>query len=212
MRRRRALVTILALGAAGFWGAFVQAPAGDRSGRDFDSVRLADLEVRMWQAYYGKQKVRLFALLVQTLREQFRYPWAKATLVAFRFARAAATFGDARGAYDEVLPDLEAGYAIARDWTGNGFDAKAVAQAELAWWVARRDPEASTPENVGRLIAKEYALFWNVPEKAVGPSGFLRARAGRLRDDGGANADWPEVRKVLLESYSNLHAALRPRT
>jgi hypothetical protein len=29
--------------------------------------RMADLELRMWQAYYGKERVQLFALLVAEL-------------------------------------------------------------------------------------------------------------------------------------------------
>ena len=52
-----------------------------------------------------------------------------------------------------VLPDLEHAYAIAKDWTGATYDPSAVARAELAWWIARRDPAARSPENVGALIA-----------------------------------------------------------
>jgi hypothetical protein len=37
---------------------------------------------------------------------------------------------------------------------------------------------------------------------------ILRARAGKLRDDGGTDADWPEVSRLLHESYRRLRADL----
>ena len=36
-----------------------------------------------------------------------------------------------------------------------------------------------------------------------------RARLGRLRDDGGANADWATVSELLRASYRSLRAAVR---
>src|SRR5262245_34667807 len=124
-------------------------PRGTRSMRAFDPVRLADLETRMWQAYYAKEKVRLFTLLIAMLRDQYHYSWATATLEGFHLARAAATFGDLRGGYDVVLPDLEAAYTKAKSWTHAEFDPRAVARAELAWWVARRVPGQNSAEQIG---------------------------------------------------------------
>jgi hypothetical protein len=69
-------------------------PRGPRSMRQFNPTRLADLEVRMWQAYYAKERVRLFSLLVTLLREQYHYSWAMAATEGYHLARAAATFGD----------------------------------------------------------------------------------------------------------------------
>jgi hypothetical protein len=160
VRRSRALLVGLAIAAA-FVAAFaLTPPRGPRSMRVFQPARLADLEVRMWQAYYAKERVRLFVLLVTMLREQYRYPWATAVAEGFHLARAAATFGDATGHYEVVLPDLEAAYGAARAWTGAAFDPGAVARAELAWWVARRVPGRNSPEQIGRLIADEYALLY----------------------------------------------------
>jgi hypothetical protein len=76
----------------------------------------------MWKAYYAKARVRLFRGLVVSLHEHYRYPWAKASQMAFYLARAAARFGDLRGDYDQVLPDLERAYRIAGDWTGARYD------------------------------------------------------------------------------------------
>ena len=120
--------------ASGIVAAFALAfvltpPRGARSMREFNPPRLANLEVRMWQAYYAKERLRLFGLLVTMLHEQYHFSWATATLEGFHLARAAATFGDLRGGYDVVLPDLEAAYAKAKSWTQAEFDPRAVARA-----------------------------------------------------------------------------------
>src|ERR1041384_3007872 len=96
---KRALIAF-AIAAAFILAFAVTPPKGPRSMRHFDPDRLADLEVRMWQAYYSKEKVRLFALLVTMLHEQYRYSWATAAREGFHLARAAARFGDLRGGYD----------------------------------------------------------------------------------------------------------------
>ncbi len=211
MRRRSVIALLTAvLGVGGVYAVGFHTPKGPRSLRHFEPDRLADLELEMWQAYYRKERLRLFRLLVITLREQYRYSWARAGQAAFHLARAAATFGDARGDYESVLPDLERAYAIARDWSSAGFDPSQVARAELEWWVARRDPARNSPASVGALIAHEYALLYGVPQERVAEAGRLRAEAGALRDAGGAQADWPEVARLLRESYRRLYAAIGP--
>lgn len=183
-------------------------PGGPRSMREFNPTRLADLELRMWKAYYAKDRTRLFGLLVTMLREQYRYSWATATRQAFHLARAAATFGDAKDHYEIVLPDLEAAYGMAKSWLDAGFDPRAVAQAELAWWVARRMPGQNSAEQVGRLIAQEYALLYESSTERVAPAALLRATAAKMRDDQAARPDWDRIGQLLEQSYRELHAAL----
>jgi hypothetical protein len=185
-------------------------PPGARALAVFDPDRLAELETDMWQAYYAHQNLRLFAGLVTMLREQYRYSWWKAAVAGFHLARAARTFGDSRSEYEQVLPDLENGYSIMKDWTGSCFDPRAVARAELAWWVARRIQGQNSAEHVGRLIAEEIALLFSVPSDRLLEASTLRAKAGKLRDDGGARADWPRVSRLLRQSYRTLHAAVQP--
>ena len=196
--------TLIAVLATGAVVAF-RAPSGPHTLTRFDPDRIARLELEMWQAYYAKQRLHLFTLLVTTLREQYGYSWARAVQAGFHLARAAADFGDLRGNYDQVLPDLESAYDIARTWTSSTFDPHRVAEAELAWWVARRTPGQSDPATVGRLIGEEYAALYAVPYDRVAKAGLLRAEAGHLRDQGGAHADWDRVHALLIESYRALH-------
>jgi len=206
MKRRIAIIVFVVVAIA-LVVALVP-PPGPRSIRTFEPVRLADLELRMWQAYYAKENVRLFGLLVTLLREQYRYSWATAAREAFHLARAAATFGNARSNYEVVLPDLEAAYGTARDWLRARFDSNAVARSELAWWVARRVPGEDRPEQIGSLIADEYALLYEVPRESVLKAAQLRAEAAALRDSQAAQPDWEGIRRLLLDSYVALAAAV----
>jgi len=208
MRWLARLATVVAVVAAFTLAFALTPPRGPRSMRQFEPARLADLEVRMWQAYYAKERVRLFSLLVTMLREQYHYSWATATVEAFHLARAAATFGDLTGSYDVVLPDLEAAYAQARSWTDAGFDPRAVARAELAWWVARRIPGQNSPEQVGRLIAEEYALLYETSREPVEDAALLRAKAASMRDEQAGHPDWSTIGRLLRASYDELRLAL----
>jgi len=208
MRRLRVGSLVLACVIVAALAFALTPPRGARSMREFNPSRLTDLEVRMWQAYYGKERTRLFGLLVTLLHEQYHYSWATATLEGFHLARAAATFGDLRGGYDVVLPDLEAAYAQAKSWTHAEFDPRAVAHAELAWWVARRVPGQNSPEQIGALIADEYALLYETSRARVAPAALLRAEAAALRDAQAGQPDWERIGRLLLQSYSDLRSAL----
>ena len=205
-KKRWAAALLVAVLAAVY--ALVAAPAGPRSIRRFDPDRTADPELRMWMAYYAKDRSRLFALLVTLLHEQYHYSWATAVTEGLHLARAAATFGDLKANYDVVLPDLEKSYDTAGRWLHAGFDPREVARAELAWWVARRTPGHNDPTDVGRLIAEEYALLYEAPLADMMRAGLLRAEAAALRDRQAEQPDWPTIGRLLTESYRDLRANL----
>lgn len=209
MRARRPLLMLAAVAAmVVVYAGFVATPGGPRTGLGVDPDRLADAELDMWKAYYEQRNVALFIDLVSTTRAKYLCTWAGAARIAFHLARAAATFARLRGDYDQVLPDLERGYTLARDWSGAAYEPAAAARAELAWWVARRVPGQDAPDNVGRLIADLNALVYGLPPALMLEASVLRARAGRLRDLGGVNADWAEVSRLLHASYRSLSVAV----
>jgi hypothetical protein len=196
----------MAVAVMAYW--LTAAPSGPRSIREFDPGRTADLELRTWQAYDARARVRMFALVVAMLREQYHYSWSTAAIEGFHLARAAARFGDTTSDYEIVLPDLEAAYETARRWLSAGFDPRDVARAELAWWAARRAPGENDPDQVGRLIAREYALLYEAPLAEMMRPGVLRAEAAALRDSGAGSPDWPAIGGLLSESYRALRANL----
>jgi hypothetical protein len=207
--RRRLFVIIVAvlLGIVIYTG-FITTPPGPRDVRAFDPDRTAAIEVGMWKAYYDQRRAALFFDLVTLTRETYRCPRSTAVRIAFHFARAASTFANIRTAYEQLLPDIEDGYRIARDWSGLTYDPDVIAKAELAWWIARRIPGKDSAEQVGGLIADLNAQFYGVSRDKVLEASILRARAGRLRDAGGPYANWPEIGRLLTESYRSLHKAV----
>jgi len=204
--KKTLLALVLVLGAGGY---ALARPASDEvSIVDFDPYRIADLELRMWQAYYDRDTIRLFRLLVVTLREQYDFSWLTSVSAALDLAQAASTFAELRSNYQSVLPDLEAAYTTTRDWLDAGFDPAEVARAELAWWVARRTPGKNSPEQGGALIADEYALLYEAPRFSVTRAGLLRAEAAALRDAQADNPDWARIGQMLTDSYVDLYASL----
>lgn len=205
---KRTVVATIVVMAGVIAYVLVAPPSGPRTMREFNPERMADLELRMWQAYYAKENARLFVLLVTMLHEQYHYSWATAAREGFHLARAAATFGDREGEYEAVLPDLEAAYATAQNWLHAGFDPRAVARAELAWWVARRTPGEDAAAVVGGLIADEYALLYEVPRHLVENAALLRAQAAALRDVQAGQPDWETIADLLRQSYRALLESL----
>jgi hypothetical protein len=170
----------------------------------------------MWRAYYRRQPLRLFGLLVMAEREQAGVSWPRAVIAAFWLARAAVGFARAHGDYERFAADLARGYRwlkLPRD-----VDVDEVARRELRWWVVRREIGAAAGEAAGQAITRMYAALYNVPEELVAEAGRLRGVAAEVRDRG-AEADpdgptgtgvtyWPSVARLLRDSYRSLHAAL----
>jgi len=199
---------VFAIVLGGGWYVVTMPASDEVSITDFDPYRLADLELQMWQAYYDRDTPRLFRLLVATMREQYDLSWLHATSTAFDLAQAASTFAELQSDYQSVLPDLEAAYTTVRDSVDAGFDPAEVARAELAWWVARRIEGKNSPQQVGALIAEEYALLYAVQPSRVLRAAVLRAEAAALRDRQADNPDWTGIATMLVGSYSELYSAL----
>jgi hypothetical protein len=187
-----------------------------RLGSDFDADRLASLELRAWKAYYRRQALRLFGLLVLALRDQGGAPWPRALWSALWLTRAAVGFARSTGDYDRHAGAIARGYRALR--LPPSIDLDEVGRWELRWWVARRELGLNAGEAAGEAITNLYAAFYNVPRSAVAEAGRLRGLAAEVRDRGAeADADgpkgegaayWPEVARLLRASYRSLSAAV----
>ena len=196
---------VLAIAAAFALAFALTPPRGPRSLRQFDPDRLASLEIRIWQADVSRQQLRHVSLVAAMVRQRYHYSWAMAALEAWRLERAASAFD--RRTDGEALSDLETAYEALRAWTGAGFDPRAVARAELAWWQARRVP-GNNAEPIGALIADEYAQLYDSSRERMAAAALLRAQAMALRDAHAAAPDWSAVTRLLQESWRELQMAL----
>jgi len=187
-----------------------------RWGTDFDADRLATLETRMWKAYYRRQPARLFGWLVLALREQTHVSWFTTLVASLLLTRAAAGFARSSGDYERFAPDIARAYR--RLGLPGDVDAEEVARRELRWWVVRREIGLAAGQAAGDAITRLYAALYDVPEGAVAEAGRLRGHAAEVRDrgaeadpDGPAGAGrayWPEVARLLRDSYRSLKTAV----
>jgi hypothetical protein len=189
---------------------------GPATAAGFEPDRLAALETRMWKAYYRGQPARLFGLLVLALRQQAGASWPRAVASAVLLTRAAVGFARAQGAYDRFAPDVERAYRLL------GLPPHAnvgeVAQWELRWWVVRREIGLAAGTAAGDAIGRLYAAYYGVPIDRVAEAGRLRGLAAEVRDRGAATDPegprgpgrgyWPEVARLLRESYRELARAV----
>jgi hypothetical protein len=187
-----------------------------RWGADFDPDRLAALETAMWKAYYRRQPARLFGHLVQGLREQAHASWPRAVVASLFLTKGAGGFARSTGDYERFAPDVARGYRLLG--LPANIDAEEVARRELRWWVVRREIGLAAGAAAGDAITRLYAALYDMPDSKVAEAGRLRGEAAEVRDRG-ANDDpdgstgpggvyWPEVARLLRDSYRALHEAL----
>lgn len=187
-----------------------------RWGRDFDADELARLETRMWKAYYRRQPARLFILLVKAIRVQAELSWPRSIWASLLLTRAAAGFARATGDYERFAPDIARAYRSMN--LPAHVDVEAVARHELRWWVVRREIGLAAGKEAGDSIADLYASLYDVPRDRVAEAGRLRGLAAEIRDRGATDdpagplgvgaAYWPDVARLLRESYRSLRVAL----
>jgi hypothetical protein len=187
-----------------------------RWGADFDPDRLADLETRMWMAYYRREPARLYGYLLQGLHEQAGASWPRAIAASLFLTKAAAQFAGSTGDYDRFAPDIARGYRLLR--LPADVDADEVARRELRWWVVRREIGLAAGTAAGEAITRLYAELYAVPESTVAEAARLRGEAAEVRDRGASDdpegptgrgaAYWPRVARLLRESYRSLAEAL----
>lgn len=187
-----------------------------RWGSDFDPDRLAALETGMWKAYYRRQPARLFGLLVQGLHEQAHASWPRALASSLLLTKAAVGFARSSGDYERFGPTIARGYQMLG--LPDGVDLEAVARNELRWWVVRREIGLAAGAAAGDAITATYAALYRIAADRVEEAGRLRGLAAEVRDRGAAEdpdgpkgrgaAYWPEVARLLRDSYRSLHVAL----
>ena len=106
-----------------------------------------------------------------------------------------------------MLPDLEAAYARARSWTGASFDAAAVAgPARMVGGAAV--PGQNSAEQIGDLIAAEYALLYETSAGAEREAAMFARRRPRFATQQAGQPDWERISRLLRQSYRELAAAL----
>lgn len=182
--------------------------------KSFNPAATAQLDARMWQAYYSHNFMQLILLLVRLMHTQFGFSWAQSVRAAYYSGRAAAVFRKHSTAesYDRPLKDLEVFFAYVDKHAVESFDSTQVAERELHWWLVHRRPK-QYPESLEDALSAAMASLYQLPARKFSNYANYRAKAMHLRDtaiwEAKAEPDWHEIEELLRQAYSSLKLAIQ---
>lgn len=193
--------------------------------------RVARLETELWEAYYNREWLREFRLLIAMHREFFHMSTLGALLASYRSARAAMAFAPL-DASDRVTAHryLESYYEKVGRSLGSTAGADELADREIHYWIVHRqvarqrlaeiadgrsidDPDLEEIEPVIDAFARLQAVQFNTTPEAMRESATYRAQAASVVDriSGGYSpdvpADWARVEAYLRLAYQGIEEA-----
>jgi hypothetical protein len=220
-KRRTQFIGVLAAFVA-FAGLATIAPWPAATGcasPDFNPGRITYLEKAGWEAYYDRNWLRVFALMVQMNREQFCMPLPAAVAGALDIVRASVAFAPVDNDVPAATAQLQNFYEKARRTRGLQADSQTLAALEMDYWVVHRRlaiARKQAPNHEGDIgpmvdaLAKLHAALFDAPPEAIRRSAELRAAAAKTVDQitGGYSADvqgdWQRIEEYLDEAYERL--------
>ena len=185
--------------------------------RGFVPEMIAYYETEGWRAYYDRNWLRAFGLLVHLCESQFHIPFPRSFLAVYHVIRASIAFVPTDHNLEIVLHHLERFYRIAAAANHSAFDPHLVAQLELQYWVIHRrlaaTPEADKRRLVACVAALHGALFgcppaelWASAESRVEAASAVDRITSRRSND--VTADWVHVAASLRRAYQQVKQAV----
>ena len=185
---------------------------------------VAHYEKEGWAAYYDRNWLRAFWLLVKMNREAFRMSFFKALAAAMDTVRASIAFAPLE---DNDVPKatfhLAQFYKKARESVGISASAQTLAELEMDYWVVHRELAIQRQQNrdnediepmIKALNVLHAALFDSSLEK-MRQSAEWRARAAKTVDritgnySENVDEDWRRVEEYLLNAYRSVQVELQ---
>ena len=188
--------------------------------RSFDPFRIADLEYRMWVAYYLRRRAHLLVASVRLLWLGFGADMAlivPGAWLMMRAVRSWAPFPD--NDPDGAQARMHELYALFSLRFGQPADPARAASLEIDWWRAHRRRQyaphpAETGDELAESVTRLYCYLFGVTEAAVRPAVVHRVQAMDLSDQWvreGCRPDSPLLpleRAALVRAYAALLAAV----
>ena len=194
--------------------------------------RIARIETELWEAYYNRQWLREFRLLIAMHREFFGMGGLTAVAASYDAARAAIAFAPVEGNdIPKVRRFLLRYYEKVRRALNCEASADDLAERELDYWVVHRhvasrrlteinagrpvdDPPPDEIEPVVEAFARLHAGLFNSTDEVMRESAVHRARAtavvdrisGRYSPD--VPGDWLRVEELLRLAYRAIEEAV----
>lgn len=176
---------------------------------------IARNEVQVWKAYYKQDVEGIKQSVSKFLQDQYRVILNSDMIDVYTRAVFVFAKTDQKASQEvyqkTVFPLLSEAFKTIRSGSSLSFNPDLLAQAELAWWVARRQDESCNVENVGQLMQESYRLLYGGKREDYARTSLLRAMAARYRDlshdtfsEGIKEEDWTTVETILVRAYQAL--------
>jgi head-tail adaptor len=181
----------------------------------FDPDKVAYYEKAGWEAYYDRDWMRVFNLMVALNREQFHMSLLTALMAAVDIVRASIAFAPVDNDVPKATEYLRRYYQKARRAAKLQADAGTLARLEMDYWVVHRKlaierKQHPDLENIAPMIESLnnlHAALFGISGQAAHRSAALRALAaktvdritGRYSTD--VENDWRQVESYLQQAY-----------
>jgi hypothetical protein len=185
--------------------------------RRFNPTAIAYYETEGWRAYYDRNWLRAFGLMVHLSESQFHIPFPRSFQAVYHVIRASVAFVPREHDLDVVRHHLAQFYRIAAESNRGAFDPRTVADLELRYWVIHRDlaatPHADKRPLIECVAVLHAALFGRTPAD-LWESAVSRVAAATAVDQITSRrsldpaADWELVESNLRRAYQQVKCAV----
>ncbi len=189
----------------------------------FDPNKVAYYEKAGWEAYYDRQWLRAFGLLVRLNHEQFAMPWFTAIRAAIDVVRASRLFAPVDNDIPAAQAFLAKFFAKAGQSVELHADAQTLAALEMDYWVVHRqlavrrqqNPQDDDLEPLVQSLANLHSALFGQTAQALRVSAEWRAKAAEAVDritgkrSTNVPADWREVEHCLQQAYQAVQAVTK---
>lgn len=186
----------------------------------FDPDKVAYYEKAGWEAYYDRNWLRVFGLMVSLNREQFRMSLLTALSASIDVVRASLAFAPLEGNdVPKATRHLRDYYAKARRAVGIKTEANKLAELEMDYWVVHRqlaierklDPKLENWGPMTDSLEHLHAALFEAPAAAIRRSAEERALGAVAVDriTGGYSTDIPADWRVVESHLRAAYGALR---
>ncbi len=182
--------------------------------RSFDYQKVADLDCRIWKAYYRHRFIKMFFLTLQLFKTQLKASTflAGRMAICFMLASIEYRFNENHLKSTRLINNLTKFYGLVSRSALEPFDYKKAAELELRWWNIQRYGE----EKKGLLaagMAGSFAVVYNVEPEKLLTYGRFRSNATMLRRksmlEQKVRPDWQKINRLLAKSWKSLHQAVQ---
>jgi len=191
--RRLLIVAVVLLAAYCFW-------PRNSSLRNFDPLRISELQIQIWKEAAAKNRTGTIPLLFELYEGQYKIPPITALMISFDMARALNIFATAPDAADQekALLPLRMAYVNLKKSTKGTFEPDAVARMELATWMLQADHAKRGPLTTS--ISERLGILYEMDPARCLP---IAKRFAQARKDV-ADGLWPEAQTESLAGWTAL--------